>query len=130
MYQDLNSKTKGLLAESHHSSLDVERIRKLLCEVYKIVSNISPNIVSGIFQLKKSRYTVKPEKNTTIKFHKNALKQFSRRLKFTNLASEPQKNSNQPFYECIIQVIHRDNFMGAAMFASKSISRVWDIPNK
>ena len=36
-------------------------------------------------------HTVKPEKNTTIKFHKNALKQFSRRLKFTNLASEPQK---------------------------------------
>ena len=38
-------------------------------------------------------HTVKPEKNTTIKFHENALKQFSRRLKFTNLASEPQKNS-------------------------------------
>ena len=35
--------------------------------------------------------TVKPEKDTTIKFHENALKQFSRRLKFTNLASEPQK---------------------------------------
>ena len=35
--------------------------------------------------------TVKPEKNMTIKFHENALKQFSRRLKFTNLASEPQK---------------------------------------
>ena len=40
--------------------------------------------------------TVKPEKNTTIKFHENALKQFSRRLKFTNLASEQQKNSNLP----------------------------------
>ena len=34
----------------------------------------------------------------TIKFHENALKQFSRRLKFTNLASEPQKNSNLTFY--------------------------------
>ena len=42
--------------------------------------------------------TVKPEKNTTTKFHENAFKQFSRRLKFTNLASEPQKNSNIPFY--------------------------------
>ena len=42
--------------------------------------------------------TVKPEKNTTIKFHENALKQFSRRLKFTNLASEPPKNSNLTFY--------------------------------
>ena len=42
--------------------------------------------------------TVKPEKNTTIKFHENALKQFLQRLKSTNLASEPQKNSNLPFY--------------------------------
>ena len=42
--------------------------------------------------------TVKPEKNMTIKFHENALKQFSGRLKFTNLASEPQKNSNLTFY--------------------------------
>ena len=44
------------------------------------------------------KHTVKPEKNTMIKFHENALKQFSRRLKFTNLASEPQKISNLPFY--------------------------------
>ena len=47
--------------------------------------------------------TVKPEKNTMIKFHENALKQFSRRLKFTNLASEPQKNSNLPFL-CFLNV--------------------------
>ena len=81
----------------------------------------SPNTHTWYTWYRKRLYSENPEKNTTIKFHENALKQFSGRLKFTNLASEPQKNSNQPFYECIIQVIHRDNFMGAAMFASKSI---------
>ena len=52
--------------------------------------------------------TVKPEKNTRIKFHENTLKQFSRRLKFTNLASEPQKFLTYllMFPECIIKVIH------------------------
>ena len=63
MYQDLKSKTEDLLAKSNHCSLHVQRIRKLLCEVYKIVSNISPDIVSDIFQIKKTRYTsrkVKP----------------------------------------------------------------------
>ena len=40
--------------------------------------------------------TVKPEKNMTITFHENALKQFSRRLKFTNLASEQQKFASAP----------------------------------
>ena len=55
-----------------------------------------------------AKSTVKPEKNTTIKFHENALKQFSRRLKFTNFASEPQKILTYLFMfpECIIQVIH------------------------
>ena len=38
------------------------------------------------------------EKSMTIKFHENALKQFSRRLKFMNLASEPQKNLLQRRY--------------------------------
>ena len=49
----------------------------------------------------------------TINFHENALKQFSRQLKFTNLASEPQKILTYLFMfpECIIQVIHHDFFM-------------------
>ena len=66
--------------------------------------------------------TVKPKKNTTIKFHENALKLFSLLLKFTNLASEPQKILTYLFMfpECIIQVIHCDYFMGPAMFASRS----------
>ena len=48
-----------LLAKSNHCSLHVQRIRKLLCEVYKIVSNISPNIVSDIFQIKNTIYLQK-----------------------------------------------------------------------
>ena len=57
-----------------------------------------PEEISVLKYVATFKDTVKPEKNTTIKFHENALKQFSRRLKFTNLASEPQKNSNLPFY--------------------------------
>ena len=59
---------------------------------------VDNQLVAGHTKSCKFLNTVKPEKNTTIKFHENALKQFSRRLKFTNLASEPQENSNLPFY--------------------------------
>ena len=45
----------------------------------------------------------KTRKKYDDKIHENALKQFSRRLKFTNLASEPQKNLTYLFMfpECI-----------------------------
>ena len=53
VYQDLNSKTEDLIAKSHHSSLQPKEYASIQDSFY----NISPNIVSDIFQLKKSRYT-------------------------------------------------------------------------
>ena len=59
VYQNRDSKTEDLLAKSNHSSVHVHRIRKLLCEVYKIVYNISPNIVSDLVQLRNRMYLQK-----------------------------------------------------------------------
>ena len=56
----------------------------------------------------------KTRKKYDDKISQKCLKQFSRLLKFTNLASEPQKILTYLFMfpECVIQVMHCDYFMG------------------
>ena len=78
VYQRFDCTTDSLLEKGNHVTLHLQRLRKLLVEVFKIVRNLSPNIVLDLFKvntLSRSR-TIFPlyvPRFKTIRYGKNSL---------------------------------------------------------
>ena len=58
-YNDYNSPLEEILKKSRKVCMEVNRLRYLCREIYKIINNINPSFMKQIFQLRKAKRTVR-----------------------------------------------------------------------
>ena len=58
-YNDYNSPLEEILKKSRKVCMEVNRLRHLCREIYKTINNINPSFMKQIFQLRKTKRTVR-----------------------------------------------------------------------
>ena len=58
LYDDYNSPSEEILKKSGKVCMEVNRLRYLCIEIYKIINNINPSFTKQIFQLRETNRTV------------------------------------------------------------------------
>jgi len=70
VYRDDNSTYQELLQKDNTVTVHQNRIHRLAIEMYKIINNISPKIITDLFQIKENTYNLRSENCFQINFPK------------------------------------------------------------
>ena len=78
VYQDFNSSYELLLSNNRHSTLNLQRLRQLALETFKIVHGKSPGYLQELLQKSDSKYSqrnilpLKVQRTKTVKYGTNS----------------------------------------------------------